>query len=83
MRAEAPAPFAHRDHGYLATIERKYAVADFGRFGLSGFPAWLLWSLAHVWCLIGFRNWLTVFIDWISSYVTYQRGARLIAGSES
>jgi NADH:quinone reductase (non-electrogenic) len=46
MRAEAPPPFAHRDYGYLATIERKSAVADFGRFGLSGFPAWLLWSLA-------------------------------------
>jgi NADH:ubiquinone reductase (H+-translocating) len=82
MKGQAPPAFVYRDYGNLATIGRKSAVADFGRFGLSGFPAWVLWSLAHVWFLVGFRNRLTVFIDWIWSYVTYQRGARLITGSE-
>jgi NADH dehydrogenase len=82
MKGENPPVFVYRDYGNLATIGRKSAVADFGRFGMSGFPAWLLWSLAHVWFLVGFRNRLTVFIDWIWSYVTYQRGARLITGSE-
>jgi NADH:quinone reductase (non-electrogenic) len=82
MKGEATPVFVYSDYGNLATIGRKSAVADFGRFGLSGFPAWLLWSFAHVWFLVGFRNRLTVFIDWIWSYVTYQRGARLITGSE-
>ena len=76
-------PFTYRNYGNLATIGRKAAVADFGRFRLSGFPAWLLWSLAHIWFLIGFRNRLTVFLDWMWAYVTYQRGARLITGGES
>jgi NADH dehydrogenase len=76
-------PFTYKNYGNLATIGRKAAVADFGRFRLSGFPAWLLWSLAHIWFLIGFRNRLTVFLDWMWAYVTYQRGARLITGGES
>jgi NADH dehydrogenase len=79
---EAP-PFLYRDYGNLATIGRKSAVADLGRLALTGFPGWMLWSLAHVWFLIGFRNRLSVFLDWIWSYATYQRGARLITGSEN
>ena len=49
-------PFRYRDFGNLATIGRKAAVADFGRIRLSGFPAWLVWSFAHLWFLVGFRN---------------------------
>jgi NADH:ubiquinone reductase (H+-translocating) len=79
---QAPA-FRYRDYGNLATIGRKSAVADMGRLALTGFPAWMLWSLAHVWFLVGFRNRLSVFLDWIWSYLTYQRGARLITGGES
>jgi NADH dehydrogenase len=74
--------FAYRDYGNLATIGRKSAVADLGRLRLSGFPAWILWSLAHIYFLIGFRNRLTVFLDWMWAYVTYHRGARLITGGE-
>jgi NADH dehydrogenase len=75
--------FTYRDYGNLATIGRKAAVADFGRFRLSGLIAWLLWSFAHIWFLVGFRNRFTVFFDWIWAYVTYQRGARLITGDEN
>jgi NADH dehydrogenase len=82
IRGMTPPEFVYRDYGNLATIGRKSAVADLGRLALTGFPAWLLWSLAHVWFLIGFRNRLSVFSDWIWSYVTYQRGARLITGGE-
>jgi NADH dehydrogenase len=74
--------FVYRDYGNLATIGRKAAVADFGRLKFSGFPAWLLWSFAHIWFLVGFRNRFTVFLDWMWSYVTYQRGVRLITGGE-
>ena len=76
-------PFAYRDFGNLATIGRKAAVADFGRFHLTGFLAWLVWSLAHIWFLIGFRNRLAVFMDWAWAYVTYDRGARIITGDDA
>jgi NADH:ubiquinone reductase (H+-translocating) len=76
-----PRPFCYRDHGNLATIGRKAAVAEFGRIRLSGFPAWLVWSLAHVYFLIGFRNRLGVALDWAWAYFTFDRGARLITGT--
>jgi NADH:ubiquinone reductase (H+-translocating) len=75
--------FRYRNYGNLATIGRKSAVADFGRFGLSGFPAWLIWCFAHIWFLIGFRNRLIVFLDWVVAYFSFERGARLITGSEN
>jgi NADH dehydrogenase len=78
-----PAPFRYRDYGNLATIGRKAAVADFGRLRLSGFVAWALWSLAHVYFLIGLRNRFVVALTWLWNYVTFQRGARLIAGGEA
>jgi NADH dehydrogenase len=73
-------PFRYRDKGSLATIGRAAAVADFGRLKLSGFPAWLAWMLIHVFFLIGWRNRMLVMLSWTWSYVTFQRGARLITG---
>ena len=78
---KAPKPFHYRHLGNLATIGRKAAVADFGRFRLKGRLAWWLWGLAHIFFLIGFRNRLAVALDWFWSYLTFQRGARLITGS--
>jgi NADH dehydrogenase len=72
-------PFRYRDYGQLATIGRNAAVADFGRVRLSGYPAWLVWLLAHIWFLIDFRNRLAVMIDWAWAYWTFQRYARIIA----
>jgi NADH dehydrogenase len=77
-----PPAFRYRDFGNLATIGRKAAVADFGWLRLSGFFAWLLWSVAHVYFLIGLRNRFVVALTWLWSYVTFQRGARIIAGGE-
>jgi len=74
----APGPFRYRNLGSLATIGRQAAVADLGRIKLTGFPAWLFWCAAHVWFLIGFRNRLQVVLDWIWSYLTFERGARLV-----
>ena len=76
-----PEPFRYRDRGNLATIGRKAAVADFGFVQLSGWFAWLLWSVAHVYFLIGFRNRVMVALTWLWAYVTFERGARLITGS--
>src|SRR5450432_994378 len=75
------APFHYWDKGGLATIGRAAAVAEFGKIHISGFVAWLSWLLGHIFFLIGFRNRLLVFIQWAWSYVTYERGARLITGS--
>jgi len=74
------APFRYRDVGSMATIGRKRAVAQVGIFKASGFLAWLLWSLAHIHFLIGFRNRLAVAMNWCWKYVTFERGTRLITG---
>jgi NADH:ubiquinone reductase (H+-translocating) len=73
-------PFRYRDYGSLATIGRSHAIMQLGRFKLSGFPAWVLWSVAHIYFLIGFRNRLIVALNWLWNYVTFQRGTRLITG---
>ena len=73
--------FHYWDKGSLATIGRAAAVAQFGKIHISGFIAWLSWLFIHILFLIGFRNRLLVFIQWAWSYVTYERGARLITGS--
>jgi NADH:ubiquinone reductase (H+-translocating) len=73
-------PFRYRDFGSLATIGRKRAVAQFGLFKISGLAAWILWSVAHIYFLIGFRNRLAVALHWLWNYVTFQRGTRLITG---
>ena len=64
----------------MATIGRKIAIADFGALKLKGPVGWLTWCLAHVYFLIGFRNRLSVAMDWMWSYLTFERGSRLITG---
>lgn len=78
-----PGPFRWRNPGSLATIGRGAAVVDLGRLRFSGFPAWLFWAVAHVWFLIGWKNRLSVGATWAWSYLTYDRGARLITGASS
>jgi NADH dehydrogenase len=73
-------PFRYRDYGSLATIGRKRAIFQLRRLRLTGFVAWLLWSCAHIYFLIGFRNRFVVAASWLWSYVTFQRGTRLITG---
>jgi NADH:ubiquinone reductase (H+-translocating) len=73
--------FHYRDKGSLATIGRAAGVAQIGRWQLSGFLAWMAWLFIHIFFLIGFRNRLMVMIQWAWSYLTYERGARLITGS--
>ena len=64
----------------LATIGRNSAVAVLGRLHISGYPAWLLWLLAHIYFLIGFRNRIVVLMDWAVAYWTYDRNARIVIG---
>jgi NADH:ubiquinone reductase (H+-translocating) len=75
--------FHYFDKGSLATIGRSAAVAEFGKIHISGFFAWLSWLFIHVFFLIGFRNRMIVLIQWAWSYLTYERGARLITGDST
>jgi NADH dehydrogenase len=76
-------PFRYRHLGRLATIGRKSAVADFGIVRISGFTAWLLWGIVHIYFLVGFRNRAAVLMGWFWAYLTFERGARLITGHET
>jgi len=68
--------------GQLATIGRRAAVVKFGRLHLRGFIGWLFWSVVHIYFLIGLRNRFIVAFTWLWSYLTFQRGARLITDPE-
>lgn len=80
-RGEPTREFRFRDVGALATIGRMAAVLRMGPLRLTGLPAWWLWLAAHVYFLIGFRNRLSVLLDWAWAYWTYARSARIIFGS--
>jgi NADH dehydrogenase len=80
IRGEPPTPFRYRSKGALATIGRSAAVADLGKIKLSGAPAWIAWLFLHLLFLVGFRNRLVVLFEWAWSFVSYDRGARLITG---
>lgn len=73
-----PPPFRYRDAGQLATIGRRAAVVDFGRIRFTGRLAWWFWGIVHIYFLIGVRSRLVVAIQWLWSYLTFDRGARLI-----
>ena len=79
LKNEKTKPFRYKDVGMLATIGRNSAVAVLGRLHLSGYPAWLLWLVAHIYFLIGFRNRIVVLIDWAIAYWTFDRNARIVA----
>lgn len=80
LQGEPRKNFHYWDKGTIATIGRAAAVADFGKLHISGFLAWLSWLFVHIFFLIGFRNRVLVMIQWAWSYLTFERGARLITG---
>lgn len=71
-------PFGYRDYGNLATIGRNAAIVKLGRLELTGFPGWLFWSVVHVYFLVNLRSRIFVAMSWIATYLTSNRGARLI-----
>jgi NADH dehydrogenase len=80
LKGQQTRAFRYRDYGQLATIGRNAAVVIMGKLKLSGFPAWLVWLVAHIYFLINFRNRVVVMIDWAWAYFTYQRYARIVIG---
>jgi NADH dehydrogenase len=83
LRKSPREDFHYFDKGSLATIGRNAAVAEFRKLHISGYFAWLAWLFVHIFFLIGYRNRLIVLIQWAWSYLTYERGARLITGDTS
>jgi NADH dehydrogenase len=73
-------PFHYFDRGTMATIGRAAAVAEVRVLHLSGFLAWMAWLVVHLFFLIGFQNRVLVMVQWAASYLSYERGARLITG---
>jgi len=74
--------FYYKNRGYLATIGRSKAIVDFGWFTLKGRIGWIFWSFIHIYFLIGFRNRFMVFTNWVWSYLTFSKGARLITNNK-
>jgi NADH dehydrogenase len=75
--------FRYRDLGNLATIGRSAAVADFGRVRFTGFVAWVMWLFIHLMNIVNYRNRVLVFVQWGWNYLTHDRSAGLITGSEA
>jgi len=78
FRGKAMKPFSYVDKGALATVGRNRAVADLGRFKFGGFFAWFIWIFVHLMALVGFRNKVIVFFNWMYNYINYDKAARLI-----
>jgi NADH dehydrogenase len=74
--------FVFRDKGQMATIGRRRAIVEIKDWRFGGFGAWLTWLAVHLYYLIGFKNRVFVFMQWVWSYFTFRRGARLILEAE-
>lgn len=71
-------PFAYKDKGSMATIGRNKAVVDLKKYKFQGVFAWYVWMFVHLFFLIGFRNRMVVFVNWVYNYIRFDREARLI-----
>ncbi|MDE6165965.1 MAG: FAD-dependent oxidoreductase, partial [Muribaculaceae bacterium] len=70
--------FVYNDKGTMATVGRNRAVADIGKLHLSGFPAWFIWMFIHLISILGMRNKISVLINWIWAYFSYQSSLRIL-----
>lgn len=75
---ESPIPFRYFDKGSMATVGRNLAVVDMGKIRFQGIFAWFVWMFVHLMSLVGFRNKIVTFVNWLWSYFSYDRGTRLI-----
>ena len=82
LKGQPREPFKYFDKGQMATIGRSRAIVQVGKIKVTGFIAWLMWLLVHVYFLTGFENRLLVVLQWGWSYLSFRRGARLIVSKE-
>ncbi|MCM4160652.1 NAD(P)/FAD-dependent oxidoreductase [Antarcticibacterium flavum] len=78
VKGEKLEPFHYKDKGTMATVGRNRAVVDLDKWKFGGFFAWFVWMFIHLWYLIGFRNRLVTFFNWVYNYINYDKAARLI-----
>ncbi len=78
LEGRAPEPFHYRDKGSMATIGRNKAVVDLPSFRFQGAFAWLVWLFVHLFQILGVRNKVIVFLNWVWNYFTYDQSLRLI-----
>ena len=78
LKNKPPKPFTYVDKGTMATVGRNLAVVDMGKIHFGGWFAWVTWLLVHLMLLVDFRSRLIVFVNWVWSYVNFDRGTRLI-----
>jgi len=78
LKNKPRSPFQYKDKGSMATIGRNKAVVDLPSFTFTGFFAWLVWLVIHLLSIIGAKNKLFVFLNWVSNYITYDHSLRLI-----
>lgn len=78
LAGQAMKPFKYFNKGSMATIGRNRAVVDIGKVRFQGFFAWFVWMFVHLMSIVGFRNKMVVFVDWLWNYVSYDRALRLI-----
>lgn len=78
IRGEALEPFEYNDKGTMATIGRNRAVVDLGKLKFGGVFAWFVWMFIHLYFLVGFRNRLITFLNWVYNYINFEKAARLI-----
>lgn len=78
MKGKKLKPFSYNDKGSMATIGRNKAVVDLPNFKFQGFFAWFVWMFVHLFSLIGFRNKVIVFMNWVYNYIRFDRETRLI-----
>ena len=78
MNNEQPESFKYFDKGSMATVGRNKAVVDIGKIRFQGIFAWFVWMFVHLMSLVGFRNKVVTFVNWVWSYFSYDRGTRLI-----
>jgi NADH dehydrogenase len=80
---QPPAPFSYWDKDDLAIAGRMYALADLRMLRFTGFPAWLVWAIVHIYFLIGFANRFFVMVQWTLAFLTKRRQVRVFSGRES
>lgn len=78
QEGKAMKEFSYKDLGSMATIGRNKAVADLPAIKFQGFFAWLVWMFIHLMSIVGIKNRLMIFINWVWNYITYDQSLRLI-----
>src|SRR5690606_13140195 len=78
LNEEKMLPVEYNDKGTMATVGRNKAAVDTGKLKFGGFFAWFTWMFIHLYFLVGFRNRLITFFNWVYNYVNFDKAARLI-----